>query len=314
MPKPTEAEIKAVLTASFDARRKLQANALRDRGALQTQLKAQQQEKANLVRDYFKKTGLDVAKLESITAASRKEIASALRKQDADNSKRSQESSKSSAKLFANQKLLVDLIPPIGPAKAGPSFSLLGKPLLIFWTPGIRVSGNPFEEPWHNTVICGAEYGEGFRVDQLHFVFFWQNPSDKYTVLDFSTGLYLRGFLNAYGDSGLIDPGESTVGVEVIINAWNWTTQTSTQILAGGAQETATGGLFDPTVTGELVDQEFLPSYPNFILPGNDYALFDVVLQITGGNDANCVSSADFSNPEHGYEVVCPGVIYTILT
>jgi hypothetical protein len=227
--------------------------------------------------------------------------------------------------INANWKRLAKQFPlspdqrPIVAPPRQPNFSILGTPDLVWWTPGIQVLGTPHIESGNNIVRWEAGHNgqEISSDDYLHFAFLFENPSDKLTVINVWFSLLLHGLLSAIVTNELF-AGNSTAEIYTRFSVWtDLNLPPSTQTL-GGWEAHASGTFWsnDPGNANYFPLNEWSDSsVMNILVDPNGSVVFEVVMNCHCQTERDSDSAgADFQDINFGYQVMCPGVMYSILT
>ncbi|MGH6852360.1 MAG: hypothetical protein ACREDJ_04000, partial [Methylocella sp.] len=202
------------------------------------------------------------------------------------------------------------------------NFVILDTPALILPSQGINLAP-PHIEPWNNVAKINGEWESPYpdnAYDTLSFVFAWENPSDRYAVVNVESYLMLNGFCQAWAYGGFYANNIVGLSIDVgltILEYWNNPPTLPPQ--QSGAEQTsvsleaASTGLFalgDYETTG--INGLYDVRYDQFVLPPKGVSVFEVGLTIGHNIFGDGYTSIDFSSGD--FEVMCPAVAIAILT
>jgi hypothetical protein len=330
MPKFDESQMKVALSAIRDARRKYS-----DRPEVDPSESARIQANRHAIEKLFMpaliKAGFEVEKFDKILAKSRTDLVHILEKQHADAVKLS-----SSAREFLRhgvdgRRKTIDYLGTLT-AASKPFDVSLDTPFLVWQTPGMFFDTSHVE-PWHSWAKVKVESPSRNRggSEDLTFYFGWENPSDKYAVINVTTWLVLIGFLQATAPGGFWGGDRySSVSIDAHLHLIEWWNDPPTEPLEQAIQfqnnllpsklvpvEASAGGMFDHerTVSDNLFRGCEL-GYQFFLIPPNEAVGFAVVATVRFGFGADNGNHggilADFDSGD--FQIMGPAVLITILT
>jgi hypothetical protein len=319
MPEYKEDEIKAALSTAKDARRKY-STLLRqaEMSARSRKLGLRRNYSEKFVGPVLAKAGLGVDELNKLGSQTQAEMRRLLEEQKADLIKRialgkdvlqseadSWRKAKERLVSLRSENLLL-----------GFNFVVLDTPLFIWASQGID-SFTASKAPWNNVAKISSGWAS-YNVNDVSFIFVWQNPSDKYAVINAESYLTLNGSSVVAADSAFFGLQSNISWIELrvyfnILEYWNKPPTTppfeSTQ-LAYALDLGANGGwLGDYEVA--MVNGTYDVRYDQFVLAPLGVAIFEVSLVIETWTDGG-FTEIDFASGN--FEVICPGLLIGILT
>ena len=206
------------------------------------------------------------------------------------------------------------------PAAAPPTFIALDSPFLILPTTGNKLLDSsiaPFRSFAKVTIASQLDDKE------VGFYFLWENPSDRYAVINVDGYLVFNGLIGATESGGFL-PGNrfATMNVSGVLRTFEWWNQPPTEPLAQADQSQLVrsitadmgGGFGD---VGDIESAHVFRgvdlSHTLFLVPPYGVTVIEVaaVLWSTTGTDGGDVS-ADFSSGD--LQIMCPFVQIAVLT
>jgi hypothetical protein len=202
------------------------------------------------------------------------------------------------------------------------NFAVVDTPALILATPDVD-AGPITVSPWNNVAKLTAEWSTPSPdngpygldgVDSLRYVFAWQNPSDRYVVINAESYLLLNGFCDILAATN----NRSHLSLSAAMSLWQWwnspPTLAPSQASAGVtfANLAVSAGPFDP---GESQSQSiggiYDLTYQLFLMPPRGVVVFEVSLIISHYTDGGWVE-VDFASGD--FETMCPAVVLAIVS
>jgi hypothetical protein len=325
MPSIDESQIKGIVSAAKDAsatrdvRRKY--SRLREVARFErSPMAANRHAIQNLVRSSLAKAGFETDRFEQLRAKHHTELARFVEEQKVDATKRAASMKNGLRNGIESWHTAMESLPNSGPPRghAGPppQYVLLNSPTAIWPTPGVSLQSSHVE-PWKSWAKFTVHSTESYSLEQMSFFFSWENPSDRYAVIDVDTYLVLNGFCLAGSDGGFF-PGSrsSLLSVQArlyLYELWNepptppgWENEVALTL------STSTGDFFDVgAIEFEEIFRTLNVSLNTRTVPPHGVALFEVTTaiesQVSDGNIDVDFASGDF-------EVLYPGVVLTLLT
>jgi hypothetical protein len=204
-----------------------------------------------------------------------------------------------------------------------PFFETIDSPFLIWASPANMLSDSQIE-PWKSRAKFGfrSEADQGFR--EVSFYYLWQNPSDRFAVVNVDGYLIFNGFIRAHQSGGFF-PGNRTTSISVsgAMSLFEWWNQPPTQPLAQADQslrllvlKTNAGQGFggDSSTVSQQVFRGCDLRYTLFLVPPFGVTVIEVTAQIShsSGQDGSHNVLVDFESGE--FNAMSPFVLIGILT
>lgn len=326
IPKLREKDVRAALAAFRKTKRA--ATTLRTPGGLEARKRTLQRAYSqSVVKTWLSKSGVSLAEFtkQRDQAQSAMSKLFELEKTSAIKASRSYSADKLNPDLLARLRRRVTPAAPRFPPQPPPGlfdFVVLDTPAFIL--PDDHLSVLPQLAPWHNAAkVTGAWESGASRGDEaVSFVFAWQNPSDKYAVINAATDISYNGLFSAY--AGGWPPVYASIYGYTYLQVFQWWTQPPTWPLLA---ELTQGGSFDYYTTKATSSTTFLWDFPTFdveyitdtkalgylqmVLPPKGVVVFSVEFHVTWSKSGGTVD-ADFASG--GFEIVCPALVLGVLT
>jgi hypothetical protein len=210
------------------------------------------------------------------------------------------------------------------PAAANFNFVVLDTPLFVLPSRDINLVKTSLA-PWNNLAKINAQWNTPYPDngwDDLSFVFVWENPSIRDTVVNVESYLLLNGFCDvlAEGGPGKVIWGQKYTDLDIsvglnILEYWN--NPPTVPSGQNGQYEYAVrlhahgGGIFglgDYESSG--VNGSYDVLYRMFLIPPQGVAVFEVTLSIDHWTDGGFID-IDFAADD--FDVMCPAVVMAIL-
>lgn len=314
-----ESEIKAALSARDEKRR--EDPKLRKAKLSQTQTRRRGGEK--FLTSYLKKTGFEFDAYEKIRAHSQTELRRLLKEQQAAAVKRSSSVRKDLLYSLDSWRKTIDRFRD-GTLSSNfvPTFAVVDTPFIIWPTNGLELIDSHIQ-PWNNTAKLNAQWQDISGIENLRFIFVWENPSDSWTIVNVESNLVLNGSCDEFEEGGILSGSVSNLSVDARLNVWEWWNQPPTSPFPQPTQSqhvlslTASGGGFlsglgGGTVESASVGGSFDLSRSLFLLPPNGVAVFETTLEFSYSNFDGGMVQINFASGD--FEVMCPAVVIAILS
>jgi hypothetical protein len=322
MPAFNASQVKMALCAAKDisaadeVRRKYSTRDHADFSSL-LQMRGNQRNIDNFVNSWLTKTGFESGKFHEILVQNQTELRGILEEQKA-NAVEQSPSVKEILHLDVDSRRktvehLITLAPP-------PKYELLSSPFLIWPTQGL-LGPSAHVEPFNSSIKVKLNSERQSGSEKLSFYFLWENPDDTPAIINANGYLVLNGFCSVLvlGKIFSDTKPDSALGITVSLSPSEWWNQPPTQpLLQEGQQQSA---LYLWAQTGSILssgasDSEFI--YKGYdlrhtlhMIPPHGVVVFEVCsyfsYRTTGG-----LIEADFRSGD--FEILCPGVLVTILT
>jgi hypothetical protein len=329
MPKLDEFHLRTALSAARDLRRKNSRLRSTKVGESPQILGSDSWFLEKLVGPFSADRGRNLDELEKMRRQNQTEISGFLQKQKAAAVKHSSRVNESQAHGVAGRRKAIEHVTSrrsdAVPAGFNFNFVVLDTPLFVL--PSLDVNlVNTSLAPWNNVAKINAEWSTPYPDngwDDLSFVFVWENPSDRDTVVNVESYLLLNGFCDVFAEGG---PGKVIWGqkytdldISVGLNILEyWNNPPTVPSGQNGQYESAVslhahgGGIFglgDYESSG--VNGSYDVIYRMFLIPAKGVAVFEVTLSIDHWTDGGFID-VDFAAGD--FEVMCPAVVMAILT
>jgi len=318
MPKFTESQIKAALSA-----REQEARAdSKLHKVISARIQASRRQGEKALASYLKKTGFDFASYERIRAQQQAELRRLLKQAEAASIKRSSSRKKALAKDIANWREKVErirdatLVSPFVPV-----FEVVETPFLIWPTNHLELLDSHIQ-PWNNTAKVRAQWRDEGS-ENLRFIFVWENPNDKWSVVNVESNLAVNGTCDAYTEGGFFVGSINTLWVQTTLNVWEWWNQPPT-LLPPQATQTqkvlsiaVSGGGFLSNLGGGGIKSKSANGIHDvrrtlFSLPPHGVAVFEVTLEFFYENTDGGMIQVNFASVDFG--LMCPAVVIAVLS
>lgn len=204
-----------------------------------------------------------------------------------------------------------------------PFFETIDSPFLIWASPTNMLSDSQIE-PWKSRAKFGfrSEADQGFR--EVSFYYLWQNPSDRFAVVNVDGYLILNGFCRAHQSGGYF-PGNRTTSISIggAMSLFEWWNQPPTQPLPQNDQslrlfvlKTNAGQGFggDSSTVSQHVFRGCDLRYTLFLVPPFGVTVIEVTAQIShsSGQDGSHNVLVDFESGD--FNAISPFVLIATLT
>jgi hypothetical protein len=173
----------------------------------------------------------------------------------------------------------------------------------------------------NNTAQFRLDTTQSSGTEEVSFGFFWQNPSDKFAVVNVDGYLVLTAVCQAIDHGGILAEDRfSRLSVDAnlhISELWNdpptspiGQPSQSEHALSVSVENT---GWFDD---GQIVNQDLFRGYDleysQFVMPPNGVAMFEVACTLSYSNSSD--GEANFVFLNLGRQALCPAALVTVLS
>jgi len=317
--KLTESDIKTALSAA--ERESREDPRLRKAQLSEAQARRRQGDK--FLMAYLKKTGFDFAAHEKMRAQSQSALQRLLKEQQAAAVKRSSavkkhllqgvESWRGTIERFRDGSLRSDFVP---------AFAVVDTPFIIWPSNNLELIDSHIQ-PWNNTAKVSAQWRDSGGNENLRFIFVWENPSDRWAIVNVESALALNGTVDEFEEGGIFSGSVSNLSVDVRLNVWEWWNQPPTSPFPQATQSqhvlslSASGGGFLSSLGGGTVESasiqgNFDLSRRLFLLPPNGVAVFEATLLFSYNNFDGGMIQVNFASGD--FQVMCPALVIAILS
>jgi hypothetical protein len=319
MPKFTESQIKAAISARDKEARA--DSKLRKTMLARMQAMRRQGEKA--LTSYLKKTGFDFEGYDRIRAQQQAEMHRLLKEAQKAAIKRSSSRKKELAYGVENWRKNVERFRDATlVSKFVPAFEVVDIPFLIWPTNNLELEDS-HTEPWNNTAKVRGLWSGSTGSENLRFIFVWENPIDKWAVVNVESYLAVNGACDAFAEGGFLAGSLNSVFVQASLNVWEWWNNPPTMLSPQATQAqrvlavAASGGGPLSNLGGGSVDSKSASGIHDlrrtlFSLPPNGVAVFEVALEFFYDNTGGGMIQANFASGDFG--VKCPAVVIAVLS
>ncbi len=282
---------------------------------------------SRFLTSYFSKNGLDFDKLDKILMQNQAERQLILEKLKADAIKESSGIKDTMYKTIENRRKTIETLTD-NAAAPYPYYVTLDKPFLIWPTSGLFFQDSHYE-PWNSwgkvkldSSKSSSDYPNLFR-EELGFYFLWENPVNKWAVINVDGYLIQNGFCSVQSDSGFFaGDRRSSVSIYSNLRLLEWWNQPPTQPLFQTDQSQIIFSIscysgdmfdFDGGFNGDHIFRGSDSRYNLFLIPPNGVSVFEVISIISYSNGINGGSAhVDFASND--FKITCPFVLLAILT
>lgn len=317
--KITASEIKAVLTARDVKAREDRALRKPDPSGAQARRRAGEK----LFTSYLRKTGFDFAAMEKLRTTNEAALRRVVKQQRAAAIKRSSAIKKELVATVAGWRKTIEgfrdgaLVSDFVPA-----FEVVATPFIIWPTNDLELIDSQIQ-PWNNTAKINAQWRKNFGMENLRFIFLWQNPNDRWVIVNVESNLMLNGACDEFEEGGFLSGSVSNLYVDARLNVLEWWNQPPTSPFPQATQGqhvlslSASGGgvlsnLGGGTVESASVAGTFDLSRSLFLIPPNGVAVFEVTLAFVYDNSDGGMVQINFASG--GFQVMCPALVIAILS
>ena len=318
MPKLTESQIKGAISA----REKETRADSKFRKAMFARMQASRRQGEKALTSYLKKTGFDFEAYNRIRAQQQKEMQRLLKEAGTAAIKRSSSRNKELTHGVENWRKNIERFRDATlVSKFVPAFEVVDTPFLIWPTNDLELEDSHIQ-PWNNTAkIRGLWRDTGS--ENLRFIFVWDNPIDKWVVVNVESNLAVNGACDAFAEGGFLVGSLNSVFVRASLNVWEWWNQPPTMLSPQATQTqrvlavAASGGGFLSNLGGGSVDSASASGIHDlrrtlFSLPPHGVAVFEVALEFFYDNTGGGMIQANFASGDFG--VKCPAVVIALLS
>jgi hypothetical protein len=311
MPKFNESQMKAVLSATKDARR-----ASANLGIIEnSRIKMAQHPLENFAAASQPATaGFDVEKFAKLREQHQTELRLMLEQRKSEALKHSYDAKDTLRYGIESRLKNVELLP------AAANYELLTRPFLIWWSQGID-----FPEVHYEEVNSWAKFSihseDSLNINEnMTFYFLWNNPSDAFAVVNVDGYLVVDGFCVGKSEGGFL-PGfrYSLIDMNAELHLLEWWNQPPTEPLSQFGQNqnvvnlsTNTGGFMDSdAVAFQHVFRGYDLRHELFVIPPRETVVIEVALMLTYGSNHG---SVDIDLSSGNFQVMCPAVLIAVVS
>ncbi len=200
MPRITQSQIKAAISAR---EREARADS-KLRTAMLARMQARRRQGEKVLTSYLKNTGFDFEACERLRAQRQAETRQLLKDAEAAEIKRSSSRAKELQYGVESWRSTIDRFRG-GALVSGfvPAFEVVDTPFMIWPTNDLELEDSRIQ-PWNNTAKVRAQWRDSgsARTENLRFVYVWQNPNDRLTVVNVESNLAVNGACDAFAEGG----------------------------------------------------------------------------------------------------------------
>ncbi len=280
-----------------------------------------------LLTSYFSKNGLDFDKFDKILLQNQKERELILEKLKADSLTESAKMKNMQYKTIENRRKTIETLTNNVTAPY-PYYVTLDKPFLIWPTSGLFFDDSHYE-PWNSWGKVKLDSSKSSSDnpnlfwEELGFYFLWENPVDKWAVINVDGYLIQNGFCSVQSDGGYFaGDRRSSVNIYSNLRLLEWWNQPPTQPMMQSDQSQLIFSIscysgdmfdFDGGFNGDYIFRGSDSRYNLFLIPPNGVTVFEIISLISYSNGINGGSAhVDFASND--FKVTCPFVLLAILT
>jgi len=277
---------------------------------------ASRQAMDKLLEEALRKAGLDLDKVEALRKQSESEMLERIAKLRAEADEQDSAREETVRRAINNwRNAIVQFTTPTPPADSFQRF-LLNTASEIFSTSRITLASKQIA-PANNTAQFKLQTKQTvLPAEEVSFGFFWQNPSDKYALINVDGYLVLTGLCRATSEGGTFpDDRECSLSVDANLHLhelWNQPPTTYDQSQNALTLSVESGGFNDPRKTiAQNLFRGFDLQYTLVLVPPNGALMFEVACSL------RCKIShgeADYTFQVFGRQAMCPGLLITLLT
>jgi hypothetical protein len=273
-----------------------------------------------LIEYFVTKNGFESEKFDEILARNQVELSRIMDAQRAAAIKQSSSEMKKFIHAIDSKRQAFDTL--ISTAVSPqPFFVSLESPFLIWPTQGIELLDSHVE-PYRSTAKITLDSGRTFGYEELGFYFLYENPSDRFSVVNVDGYMVFNGQLRASQNGGFW-PGDRHASISAAgrLHVFEWWNQPPTEPLAQAdqtqqvASAAISGGGFGDV--GGIVPKNVFRGvdlrHTLFLMPPHAVTVIEVTAAITygTGSDGGHVN-ADFNSGD--FQIMCPFVLVSVLT
>ncbi|MBI3772873.1 MAG: hypothetical protein HY272_09265 [Gammaproteobacteria bacterium] len=313
-------ELKAARDLALIKDARQEESALRARFSGRSEVLANQRASWQLIEYFATKNGFESEKFDEILARNQAELSRIADEQKAAAIKQSSSEMKTFIHAIESKRQAFDTL--ISTAVSPqPFFVALDSPFLIWPTHGIELLDS-HTDPYRSTAKITLDSGRTFGYEELGFYFLYENPSDRFSVINVDGYLVFNGQLRASQGGGFW-PGDrhASVGVGGHLHVFEWWNQPPTEPLAQADQTqqvasvATTGGGFGDVgaIETKNVFRGVDLRHTLFVMPPHAVTVIEVTAAITygTGTDSGHVN-VDFNSGD--FQIMCPFVLISVLT
>lgn len=318
MPKLSESKIKAALSAAEKEARA--ESKLHD--AVFAQIKKLRRQEEKVLRSHLTKTGFPPADYERIRSQNQTEMRRLLKTAEATAIKRSSSRMKDLRHQVERWRERIERFRNGTVASPWvPAFDVIETPFIIWPTNNVELDDSHIQ-PWNNTAKVRGQW-DGTGTENLRFIFVWENPNDRWVLVNVESNLAVNGFCDAFAVGGFIVGSINSLFVQATLKIWEWWNNPPTNPLAQAAQTRGIlslalsgGGVLSNLGGGHIHSKTANGVYDLrhnlFSIPPHGVVVFEVTLEFLFDNDGGGMTQANFSSGD--FQVKCPAVVIAFLS
>jgi hypothetical protein len=293
-----------------------------------SQILTNQRAVEQLFTSFLIKTGFEIDKFNQILAKNQTELRSIFEKQKADAVEQSTSVRDKFRYGIDSRRKTIEHLKTLA-APSFPFFVALDSPFLILPTNGLNLTASQIEprNSWAKFIMDVDEPTpaiDGYHYpisEELSFYFLWENPSDKFAVLNVDGYLVSNGHCTAHIDGGFFaGDRSSSISIDQHLSLLEWWNQPPTQPLQQTDQSLNILNLYasamDMFDSGETKSANVFRGcdlrFNLFLVPPNKVVVFEVTSSISYNLTDDGYIQVDFDSGD--FEVMCPEVLLAILT
>jgi hypothetical protein len=282
-----------------------------------SQIYKNQRRVERLLESGLMKAGVEIDKLEEIYAHNQTELRRIQKEQEDMAIKRSSRFEDSLRQEVERRQKVVRHLAEFGLANVS-AYELLDKPFLIWQSQGIDFPETHIE-PANSSAKFNYFSDRSSGYQDLSFYFLWENPSDKFAVMNIDAYLVLNGFCSVVDGRSLFSGNRSSnLYMQTRLTIHEWWKQPPTFPLHQTDQLrhvlslSANGGLLSGgDIDARHIFRGYDLRYNLFLMPPKGVAVFQVTLYFYYSTDEGAIT-VNFASGD--FKVLCPGVLVAILT
>ena len=314
MPKLSESQIRAAISAR-EKEARADSELLK---AMLTPMRAGRRQGEKALTAHLKKTGFDFEAYNRIRAQQQAEMQRLLTHSDAAAIRLSRSRAKALASGIANwRKRIEGFRDATRVSPFVPVFEVVETPFLIWPTNQLELVDSHIQ-PWNNRAkVHGLWRGKGN--ENLRFIFVWQNPNDRFALVNVESYLAVNGACDAFAEGGIFMGSINSVWVQATLNVWEWWNESPTLLPPQATQTqhvltivTSGGSLGVGSVESKSANRLLDLRRTMFSLPPGGVAVFEVALEFFYDNTDGGMIQARFAHGDSG--LMCPAMVIAILS
>ncbi len=216
--------------------------------------------------------------------------------------------------VIESRRKMLEAVTAIDPTVPNPKRVLINTPFLIWPTLGVFFDSSEIKPAGSWAKFRVDSSGDG--VDEMSFYFLWDNPTDKFAVINVNGYLVLSGHVRVHSGGGFFaDNRHSSVVLNANLHYLEWWNQPPTQQVASQealSVSTSSGSMFsDGSSDSASIFRGYDLSHTAKIVPPHGVVVLELGVGIRYGNHDGTVA-VDFASGD--FQAIAPAVLITILT